>query len=173
MATRTVRTAAELQEATPHLIYEVDMTRAVANVLTMLPLAEGVNKNVYIEAFATHSRVLVHFMFPVESARLDDVLAEDYFDTPDAWNLVRGPMPPALERVRNRGGKEIVHLTYARSSVTDEEKKWNPAAIISALDKLLEVFADRATRLEATAKDQIGRPGIYGMMETGPTGPAV
>jgi hypothetical protein len=170
MATRKVRTPDELQGATVHLIYEVQMARAAAHVLTLLPIHNPFDKNVYIEALANHARALVHFMFP-EHAKPDDVLAEDYFDNPNAWNKARGPtMPTALDKVRGRVGKEIVHLTYARLSVTDQEKGWNPAIIIDALDKLLKVFADYATRLDASAKDQIGKPGIYGM-KTGSTGP--
>ena len=170
MASRNVRSGDELREATVHLIYEVQMARMAAHVLTLLPIHNPFDKNVYIEALANHTRALVHFMFP-EHPMPDDVLAEDYFDNPAAWNKARGPtMPTALEKVRSRVGKEIVHLTYARLSVTDEAKGWNTPAIIGALDKLLEVFANYATRLEASALDQIGQPGRYGT-GTGPTGP--
>jgi hypothetical protein len=167
MATRNVRTATELQEATVHLLYEVDMVRTAAKVLSV-PIHNPYDKNVYIEALANHARALVHFMFP-HNPRPDDILAEDYFDTPKAWNLVRGAIPPALEKVSSRVGKEIVHLTYARLSVTAEEKGWDPR-IVSALDKLLKVFAENAPKLDASAKHKIEQAATFGTLKTGPTG---
>ena len=123
MKTRPTRSDSELQGASGHLQYEVWMFMELAGTLAAgrdIPL---VTKNALLEAFTVHARVLLSVFYPA-NPRPDDVLAGDYFDDPATWERERPPLSPALQLVDRRAGKEVAHLTYARLTVSPEEKQW-------------------------------------------------
>jgi len=95
--------------------------------------------NAVLESFCLHSRNLLDFLF-AEKPYPDDVIAEDYFESPEDWPRIRGDMPPVLEPVRRRVGKELAHLTYARLQVTPEAKQRHFLEIAAALDQAMGTF---------------------------------
>jgi hypothetical protein len=105
----------------------------------------GPATNAFLESFTIHTRGLLQFLFPSDP-KPDDVLAEDYFDTPDEWLKVRGDLPEPLSVVNRRVGKEIAHLTYARLDVTTETKGWNIPVIWAAVLRVMQTFAKNAPR---------------------------
>jgi hypothetical protein len=137
--------ADELIEASDHLHYEFWMLMSVARGLATGITGDSVINNALLESFTMHSRVLLDFLYS-ESPRQDDVVAEDFFDGPDAWSALRPEKPSTLNMVHKRVGKEIAHLTYARQDVTPETKGWLFIEIANEIAGVFQVFLDNVDR---------------------------
>ena len=127
---RKSRSDAELvQTSENHLKYEVDMLAALTEAIPKLGPEEDESfttwgiRHALLESFAVHARTLLGFLYS-SSPWEDDVIAEDFFDDPETWRKARPDKSAVLSRIPRRVGKEIVHLTYARSRVTEAVKKW-------------------------------------------------
>jgi hypothetical protein len=90
-----------------------------------------------VECFTLHARNLLAFLYPGQNVRDDDVIAEDFVP---GWADQRPPMPPALEPVHSRVGKEIAHLTYGRLSLTEETQQWRFVEMGNELLGVMERF---------------------------------
>jgi hypothetical protein len=134
---RRHRTDEELRAVAEHLYYEVGMFLNLAKVLATGALGEGSLNNAVLESFTVHPRVLLEFLFG-ENLRDDDVVADDFLGSEGRWANLAGEIPPILNAVRQRVGKEIAHLTYARVSVTPEAKHWHFLEIAAAMQSVLE-----------------------------------
>ena len=140
---RKQRSDGELREAYKHLHYELDMLRGTARLL-----ARGVHsgdsvlpRNSVSGVLYLHARALLDFLYD-QSPRSDDVVASDYFTDPQDWISKRPAMSSTLTQVDHRVGKEIAHLTYVRSEVTDEMKNWPFIEIANDVKRVLAVFVD-------------------------------
>ena len=154
--TRVRRTDEELRGATTHLFYEIQMLRGTCQYLALSK--DQFTTNVCIESFTSHARALLHFLYPEGKIDADDVLAEDFFDDRAQWEKARGlKMPAALEKIRSRVGKEIVHLTFSRLNVRAETKGWDVVAITGQLNAKLKTFAESASRIERKAREDLAR----------------
>lgn len=136
---RKTRDDDELRNASRHLFYEVFMFQSVARALGTGVFGKSPLSYALLESFTIHARALLEFFY-AENPREDDVVAEDYLNDEGKWADIRGDMPPILEDVRRRVGKEVAHLTYARCSVTKEEKPWPFGEIAQAFEVVLERF---------------------------------
>jgi hypothetical protein len=85
---------------------------------------QGTIATALIESFVVHVRCVLDFLYAPKNRRDDDVIAQDYFDDVAEWENLRPLMSANLEQARDRAGKEMVHLTYARLDVTPEAKPW-------------------------------------------------
>jgi hypothetical protein len=110
------------------VLYEVEMLHGnyrELEVVLRVRIGEGrpplVTKNALLEAWTVHRRNLSHFLSG-DNARLDDIIAADYFD--DAgWEAIKPSRNhTAADR---RVGKEVAHLTYARLDVKPDERQWH------------------------------------------------
>ena len=101
-----------------------------------------VEHNSLVEAFALHSRVLMEFFYAKPNPKFpDDVRAEQYFVSPDEWHKLRPTLSKEdYDGIRNRVGKEIAHLTYARQLVSPEDKPWPISWMSSVLDEAASAF---------------------------------
>jgi hypothetical protein len=81
---------------------------------------DAVVENALLHSFGIHARTLIDFLWMKEPKVATDVVADDYFD--DGWE------PPAqselLSKVKNRVGMEMVHLSYNRLALPEEETGW-------------------------------------------------
>jgi hypothetical protein len=144
---RTARSAEELLAAATHLSYEISMLASTAALLSDPDIADTPTENAVLESFTVHARALMHFLFPKGRIDDEDVLASDYFNDPSVWDVLRGDLPKALEKVRSRVGTEIAHLSYARLTTLPAAKGWDVAAILGALTDLIDRFKQGADRL--------------------------
>jgi hypothetical protein len=96
----------------------------------------------FMEAFAMHARVLFEFLW-AKSPRPDDVVAEDYVSD---WGEVRPPVPPALEKIREKVGKQLAHLTYTRQSTPEELRGWAIEDMHRAMVECFGAFIRRVSR---------------------------
>jgi hypothetical protein len=146
---RTKRTTDELRAASDHLRYELEMLQATAGALASGAFGDSLAGNAFLESFTIHARALLSFLY-AEDPWQDDVIAEDFFASPEEWTRIRPPRTPPLEKVHGRVGKEIAHLTYGRQAVLPEMKEW------SFLDIDRDVFEAAKVFIAAAPKSSLG-----------------
>ena len=152
-ASRTVRSAKEMQAVSHHLHYEVWMLQSTAKGLASGVFGKGNTvANAMLEAFALHLRVVVDFLYPRgRELKADDVLASDFFDSPEQWCKVRDKhiikeSRKVLMDARDKADKQMAHLTYSRLKVTATEKNWYFVKVADEAQKAIKVFADSVSK---------------------------
>lgn len=127
-----------------HISYEIEMFEYAGDQLLKGDLSTG-DKNAMLETFLLHARCLYDFLYPPKELRIDDVLADDFFDNPDK---LRSKIPPKLSissYLKSRTGKEIAHLTYGRLNVTPEEKQWRVDEVHNQIGEAMVIFFETLT----------------------------
>jgi hypothetical protein len=149
--------AGELQEYAKHLVYEIEMVAGLVGRFhrfeALLPLLDEatatpaelevldvVGRNADIEAFATHARALVDFLYAKKKSK-GDCVAADFFERPTAWGEMKPNKPRPLSKIRERAGSEVAHLSYSRTAPAPQ---WEYDAIWSSLQQILRVFLSGA-----------------------------
>src|SRR5258708_1946236 len=105
-------TPADLEAASKAFRYEMRMLRHMA---ASLPGAtDAVRLNAFLESFLVHARAVVkvlcgHWHLP------RDVIADDFFIDPQRWIDARGPGPTGDLDIVDPVGREIAHITFART----------------------------------------------------------
>lgn len=151
----------QLQTASSHLHYEVQMLHECARRLSELrnsdeeiSLDDKTLENALIESFLIHARVLIDFFYvksrleanPNTNIRSSDVIAEDFLEKPNNWWSICPEKSPELEEVNPKVGKQVAHLTYDRSYITVKGKKWDIGRIYYALVDVIFVFIENVDR---------------------------
>jgi hypothetical protein len=135
--------------AREHLVYEAKMLAySAVELAKRRDLPRDHESNVLLESFAIHTRCLREFLWGERRDRHPmDAFAVD-FCAPGAWEETRWDHDAlaALKEIddRNRLGREVVHLTYARAAVTPEIKDWPVSDIVRELVEALDGFALQA-----------------------------
>lgn len=130
--------------AEEHLLYEAGMLYEVTGKLMNRHHKDDlVVENALLESLGVHSRNLIDFLWLDEPMKDTDAIASDYVDD---WKAPA--MSERLSKVKARVGKEMVHLSYNRLDVPEDEKGWQVLGIgpeiIGAFGKFAtEVPADR------------------------------
>lgn len=145
MAARRPRTSDELHELAEHLLYECSMLKKTTDILgtgefTGQVLPDPMH-NALLESLTMHARALINFFYPPRRQYEDDAFAKDFYAD---WTSIRPPLAAPLRPVRDRVGKEIVHLTYHRIDIPAEAKNWNYGEIWTAVKDLLVKVANNA-----------------------------
>lgn len=144
MGSRRMVSADELEKVREHLRYELDMlVRAAGLVEKYNPEKAKTDEgriigNALIESFAIHARNLKEFFF--HSPKDDGARAEHFFRDPETWKSNRGTMPHDLKVVDQMANKQISHLTYARTALSESEYRWNFHGIATAIHDTMTVF---------------------------------
>jgi hypothetical protein len=169
------RTDQELQHASEHVKYEIEMLAATTSFFSKSP--GGTDQaawNAYLESFVLHVRNLIDFYYPPER-RKGLILAQDYSDV-TKWNGSLPAMTPLLKEPKSRVNKLAGHLTYKRP-VSDKNWKWS--AISAGLDQVFICFLNhlppdrKAWFAGAELTGPTGTPSpAGGAGATGPIGPA-
>jgi hypothetical protein len=94
------------------------------------------------DSFLIHARKMIEFFYCTSNSVYDnDLIAEDYFASPEVWRRSRPALPPVLEGARNDVGKLLAHFTYRVKDYPLGRIKWETSdvyvAIFSALQKFL------------------------------------
>lgn len=148
MTSRAVRSDSVLSQASDHLAYEVWMLDSLARELSAWQYNRGPLQYAVLEAFTLHARALLDFFYlpePPRHPRADDVIAEDYLrDVLERWHATRPKRSDLLNKVNDRVGKEIAHLTYGRLSVLPIDKGWPAIKIRDELIEILTAFLNLA-----------------------------
>lgn len=104
--------------AEAHLLYEAGMLYDVTSGLMNRHHKDDlIVENALLESFGVHSRNLIDFLWLDEPMKHTDAIASDYVDD---WKAPA--MSERLSKVKGRVGKEMVHLSYNRLDVPEDEK---------------------------------------------------
>ena len=101
------------------MLYEVTgklMNRHHANDQVVL--------NALLESFGVHSRNLIDFLWLDRPMKDTDAIARDWIED---WEAPE--MSELLANVKDRVGKEMVHLSYNRLDIAEDEKGWTVLGI--------------------------------------------
>ena len=115
------------------------MLTSLANGIGSGVAGQGPIANALLESFVIHVRAVMDFLYN-DSPQPDDVIAEDYFTSPDEWRKVRPDLTELLKSSKRRAGKEVAHLTYARLDVTPETKPWAFIQIANEISSIINIF---------------------------------
>lgn len=85
---------------------------------------DPVVQNALLESFGIHNRNLIDFLWLDRPMKDTDAIARDWVE---GWEAPE--MSERLGKVKDRVGKEMVHLSYNRLDVSDDEKGWTVLGI--------------------------------------------
>jgi len=129
----------ELQKASEHVKYEIEMLLAAASFLSTSGSTVGqVAKNVYIENFALHLRNLIEFYYN-DGKKKGLVRVADYVGKVAEWKESRRPKSAGLDRENQKANNFVAHLTYERDA-QKWERSWDWGAILAELEHVREQF---------------------------------
>ena len=115
------------------------MFTSLANCLSLNLVGDGPIGYAILESFVIHVRSIIYFLYS-DKPKLDDVLAEDFFDRPDKWKNIRPELSSQLRNVKYRVGKEIAHLTYQRFDISSEAKQLKLLNISNEISNIMNIF---------------------------------
>ncbi len=143
---RKRRSDEDLRKISKHLIHELRMLQQTCAMARKEDNA--IKKNAYLSSFAIHARNLLDFFYPPAGPkawpRPDDVIAEDFFDSPLEWRDKRVSKSNTLQAVNRRVGKEVAHLTYERLLTMSKGKPWPNSTIANEMRVIFLDFRNRA-----------------------------
>jgi hypothetical protein len=147
---KALKPAALRAFADEHLAYEIEMLFAAVRGRDIRILSDdaslvGFFHNARVEAFVSHLRILIGFLFPdVYRPKRNDITARDYLcDVPGRegqWEDWRGPLSDALRSAKDRADKEVSHLTDRRIAGRPPEKGWVMEPLANELREILLRF---------------------------------
>lgn len=143
--TRKERTITELQKASNHLFYEINMFQSLVSGMASGISGSSVINNALLESFAIHVRALVKFFYD-ENPHKDDVIAEDFYLKGMDWKSIRPEKTAILIQVENRANKEVAHLTYNRQTITSKQKIWEFIPIYEEMNEVITVFLNNVPK---------------------------
>jgi hypothetical protein len=96
--------------------------------------------NALLHTFLLAARSLIHFLFS-HKPRANDMIAEDFFDDPAAWDKLRVGAAPEFKdgTLVNFISKRLAHLTWDRASGT--KPTWGAFPIAWGIAETLHHFA--------------------------------
>ena len=147
-----MRSRDELRALSEHVLYEVEMLFQVANRLRAhtddterLPWEL---ENACIESFALHCRVLIDFVWkdPDPQGRFpDDAFAADFLH-PGVWAEIRERIQQSkLDGVAQRTGAEVAHLSYKRTQLPPEARRWQFDVIAAVVGRAFTLFLENVS----------------------------
>lgn len=142
---RKRRSDEDLRKISKHLIHELRMLQQTCELARMEDNA--IKKNAYLSSFAVYARNLLDFFYapagPKTWPRPDDVIAEDFFDSPLKWRAERPAKSNTLQAVNRRVGKEVAHLTYERLLTMSKGNPWANSVITNEMRTIFLDFRSR------------------------------
>ena len=148
---RPPRTIQELKTAAHHLRYEREMLEFTGARLTGNPHPINLDYAVLMESFLIHARNLNEFFYGLEMdskgkrLRLNDVIAEDFFDPQIPWVKPQDKRLP--DTPRQQINDQLAHLTYARE--VGKYDDWDFQDIRQRMNGLVDSF------FQAVAPDKV------------------
>lgn len=111
--------------AEEHLLYEAAMLYMVTGkLMNRHHEDDAVLRNALLESFGIHNRNLIDFLWLDRPMKDTDAVARDWIE---GWEAPK--MSERLTNVKDRVGKEMVHLSYNRLDVAEDQKGWTVLGI--------------------------------------------
>lgn len=140
--------------AEDHLLYEAGMLYEVTGkLMNRHHKADLVVENALLESLGVHSRNLIDFLWLDRPMKNTDAIAFDYADD---WKAPT--MSERLSEVKDRVGKEMVHLSYNRLDVSENEKGWQ---VLGIGPEIIGAFGKFATEVPTDCVPEGWRERAY------------
>jgi hypothetical protein len=130
------RSKGQLRSAAGDLYYEWDMFCSLSREIGRIAPVQTKMEKALLEAFLIHARNLYDFLY-THKGKKHDVLAQQFFPSPDVWFKTRGKVSAATRNDRNRMDKKLAHLSYTRQT---DEAGWRCDRITDELRAGMERF---------------------------------
>jgi hypothetical protein len=115
-------------------------------------------------AFLIDSRKMIDFFYNSSDLVFDnDLIADDYFETPKPWRILRPTEPDVLRRAKEDVGKMLAHFTYRVNEYPDGRVSWETSHIYVEVFTVLQKFlaeVDRSLVDEQLDFLRMGNPNI-------------
>jgi hypothetical protein len=99
------------------------------------------------DSFLIHARKMTEFLYNTSNLVYDDdLIADDYFDDPHRWRMLRPAMPNVLEGARKDVGKLLVHFTYQVKAYPTGRIWWETSDVYVAIFAAFQKFLSEADR---------------------------
>ena len=146
---RVRRSVEDLQRASIIVQYEITILAQMHEMLQELNPHWGSNardkalSNALLHSFLLAARNLLSFLYS-HYPRENDIIAEDFFDTPDEWRNKRPVSDEALTNGELVGhiSKRLAHLTWERA--TTQKPLWGPFRIAWTIGTVMQSFIQLA-----------------------------
>ena len=139
-----------------HLYYEITMFFGVKNLLKK-DIEDFYVYSALLESMIIHGSVILDFFYKPPQKE-DDASALDYIDDIARWKKLRPSYDKYFRKFHRRRSREVVHLSYKRMEVKDDERLWNMKKLTPHIKELVRVFMD-------VANPQLIHPKFYELKE--------
>ena len=114
---------------------------------------DPVLQNALLESFGIHNRNLIDFLWLEVPMQRTDAIARDWIER---WEAPA--MSERLANVKDRVGKEMVHLSYKRLDVSEDAKGWT---VLGIGPEVIGAFVKFATEVPADVVPEGWRDRAY------------
>jgi hypothetical protein len=93
------------------------------------------------DSFLIYARKMIEFLYnSTKSVYDNDLIAEDFFNTPETWRSLRPLQPDVLKRAREDVGKLLAHFTYRVKEIPSGRITWETSDIYVGVFLALQKF---------------------------------
>ncbi len=128
--------------AKEHLYYEISMLYYDYDQLKVTSNRDFLF-SALLESLIIHTTVLLDFFYKPQM-KADDAKAIHYMKDIAAWKKVLPNLDPYFRKFYTRRSKEVVHLSYRRLDVSQEEKSWQGDKTTQNLKETINIFLHNA-----------------------------
>lgn len=124
-----------------YFVYEVNML--ISSYRFILESNQTKNqffKNISLECFVMHARVLRDFFNSKNKKYEDDALAIDFLKDDNNFYEFIDSNKEIFDYLKNKSNKQAVHLTYTRMTIELNNKSWDARKVITELLKIVLEF---------------------------------
>jgi len=125
-----------------HLYYELHMLFGVNRLLN-----EGAHDqyiySALLESFIIHASAILDFFYK-PPRKPDDASAIHFIADVKKWKVLRPSYDKYFRKFHRRRSREVVHLSYKRLEVKNEEKLWDKGKIVAPIRQLVATFLETA-----------------------------
>ncbi|MHC1781461.1 MAG: hypothetical protein AB9891_01640 [Anaerolineaceae bacterium] len=135
---KTKRDSSVLRDASKHLFWNMRyLSERFEFVLRFTNRANegeiGGMLSAIHDSFLIHARKMIEFLYKSSDINTlvydDDLIAEDFFDTPDIWRKIRPLLSDSLIQARSNTGKLLAHFTYKLNEHSSGRITWETSDI--------------------------------------------
>jgi hypothetical protein len=149
---KSKRTPDELKEASRHLFWGMRYLSERLEFFTRFSNKGnegeigGILNSIH-DSFLIHARRMIEFLYNTSDLVYDnDLIAEDYFESPEIWRMLRPALPDVLERERKDVGKLLAHFTYQVKEYPSGRIKWETSDIYVSIFTAFQKFISEVDR---------------------------
>ncbi|NQU77186.1 hypothetical protein HQ544_00660 [Candidatus Falkowbacteria bacterium] len=131
------------EEKQRELGYEICMFRETCKELFSGTRRSQFWRNLLVESFALHMRVLIDFFYSDERKYDDDIVAQDLLPDDVRWKELRPPLIKLLKEAKTKADKQLAHLSCNRIILEKEGRKgWKILEISNEINKIINFFEE-------------------------------